>query len=274
MLIRQNRSVASHEPRWAKWGLLTLVVYSASLKKYSDEWIHEGPPFVPPLEAVIQYGRPITILLFVVLLFFMATQGNFTRCIQTTKPVAWLLVTQGVIVFKLLSSGDLDFALQLSAVLIVLCLVMLFGLKSWLIKSSDIDACIAAIAAVGALFILLTSIQAEISASAIFVANDRLNGTTGNAQHAAALLGAAAPAMFYMAIRHASWVRFIWLGLLAAAGCCIYMTGSRTGLAMFILGLGVVGNASGLRRMIIPTVAVITLSYLSFWAFGTEVVNT
>ena len=60
-------TVKATKDRPTGWLLFSLCFFAASLNKYRDQWIREPPPLLFPLQQIRAFGRPLAIVLLVLL---------------------------------------------------------------------------------------------------------------------------------------------------------------------------------------------------------------
>ncbi|MER8842439.1 O-antigen ligase family protein [Mesorhizobium sp. M0913] len=237
--------------KWPKWIVLTLTVYAASLAKFTDEFLTIPASFVGGLEFVVNNGRPVAIIFLLFLGYLMASYRSGTAKRKCRRgAITSLFIAQNVLVLKMLAAGLYGYAVLSFGIYCGVFVVVTEGLQRWLQDEREFRRCVVAIAAVGGLFVVACLIQALFNPAAIFAAQGRLNGTSGNAQHAAALLAAAVPAVAYAATTSRGSVRAVWTALLFATFACILLTGSRTGAIMSVLSLALVLDIKLIMRTV------------------------
>ena len=222
------------------WFLVAIFGFSASLNKFGNEFIKEPPPLVFPLQQIREVGRPLTIVLLVLLIFIALKAKNIWRKKIMPQPLIYLILVQSVIFFKILVYGNLDFAFLSAATFGGLVLMVILGPSRWLQNDHNFQLGVWAIAMVGVIFGVANGYQALIDKYAITFVHGWFLGTTGNPQQAALLIYPILPCILFFIIRREERyfiIRLLWLSLLLVALFSLFMTGSRSGTMMGILSL-------------------------------------
>lgn len=218
------------------WFLFTLCCFSASLSKFRDQFVEEPPPLVFPLQQIRDFGRPLSVvfLCLLILTIVVKVKPSWRRQLLA-EPVKYLIVVQGVIFFKTLISGNLAFALMAALIFATVIQVVRLGPSYWLQDNENFMLAARSIALAGSIFVILNLYQAAIDIYPITFVHGRFLGTTGNPQHAAALLSATMPCFIFLFESHQrNWVKGFWIINLLFVGLLLFMTGSRTGVLMAI----------------------------------------
>lgn len=221
------------------WFLVAIFGFSASLNKFGNEFIKEPPPLVFPLQQIREVGRPLTIVLLVLLIFIALKAKNIWRKKIMPQPLIYLILVQSVIFFKILVYGNLDFAFLSAATFGGLVLMVILGPSRWLQNEENFQLGVWAIAMVGVIFGVANGYQALIDKYAITFVHGWFLGTTGNPHHAAILIAATIPAFLFLFFHNEkhSWMKWIWVGFLALAIFGLLMTASRTGAIVAVVSV-------------------------------------
>lgn len=219
------------------WFLVAIFGFAASLNKFANEYIKEAPPLVFPLQQIREVGRPLTIVLLVLLIFIAFKSQNIWRQKIIPQPIIYLILVQSVIFFKILAYGNVGFAFLSAATFGGLVLMVIMGPSRWLQNEENFQLGVWAIAMVGVIFGVANGYQAYIDKYAITFVQGWFLGTTGNPHHAAILITATIPAFLFLFFHNEkhSPMKWIWAGFLALAIFGLFMTASRTGtIATFV----------------------------------------
>lgn len=212
------------------WLFLALVIFSASLSHFTDQWVPVPVPLFGPIDMMIKSGRWLTVILLSLLIVLPA---SYRRAPMSLPNFAFaFLLASMLISLKIFAGGSIFFA-SLSA----LTTLLIFGLfarihQQWIQKDNDIDAGIAAIAAATLIFVAINSLQYILDAGPVTVPQGRFHGTTGNPQHAAAFLGVGIPALVYVVLTKSPPFKIVASLAAIVATFFLLSTGSRTGLIM------------------------------------------
>ncbi|MBD2609702.1 O-antigen ligase domain-containing protein [Nostoc punctiforme FACHB-252] len=218
------------------WLLFAFCCYATSLGKYQDEWITEPPPLVFPLQQLRDMGRPLTIVLLILLILLgMQTQNGWRRII-IPQPVYYLIAFQVAVFFKVLIYGDVAFALLALITFGAIVLMFKLGPSRWLQDERNFHLSVWSLAMAGVIFAIACAYQARFNMSAMTFVQGRFLGTTGNSQHAAALLAGTVPCFMFLieSRKKWDWIKALWIAILLVVAYFLFLTGSRTGAIMGI----------------------------------------
>ncbi|MDD1429741.1 O-antigen ligase domain-containing protein [Dolichospermum sp. ST_sed6] len=234
MVIQANQK----RPRLG-WFMIAIFGFSASLNKFGNEFIKEPPALVFPLQQIREVGRPITIVLLLLLIIISLKTKNIWRQKIIPQPIFYLILVQSVIFCKILFYGNLGFAFLSAATFGGLVLVVILGPSRWLQNEENFQLGVWAIAMVGVIFGIANGYQALIDKYAITFVHGWFLGTTGNPHHAAILITATIPAFLFLFFHNEkhSWTKWIWVGFLALAIFGLLMTASRTGAIVAVVSV-------------------------------------
>ncbi|MBW7881350.1 MAG: O-antigen ligase family protein [Caldilineaceae bacterium] len=265
--------VQARRARRAAWLLFTLCCFAASLGVYQDEFVRQAPALVFPLEQLRAAGRPLTVILLGMLLLTGFYPQMGWRASVLPRPVKFLLLVQAVIFLKTLFYGSALFALLTATTIGALVLMVYLGPSRWLQRELDFRLAVWSVAMVAVFFLGLNLYQAIFDVYPISFVQGRFLGTTGNPQHAAALLAGIVPCLIFMveARPNSTGSKAFWLITLALTMFALLWTGSRTGLLMaavtilFFYRL----RAGQLLRIVLlmAVVAAIALAALNYYGF-------
>ena len=221
------------------WFLVAIFGFAASLNKFGNEFIKEPPALVFPLQQIRELGRPLTIVLLVLLIFIALNAKNIWRKKIMPQPLTYLILVQSVIFLKILVYGNPGFAFLSAATFGGLVLMVIMGPSRWLQNEENFQLGVWAIAMVGVIFGVANIYQASIDKYAIIFIHGWFLGTTGNPHHAAILITATIPAFLFLFFHNEkhSWMKWIWAGFLLLAIFGLFMTASRTGAIVAVVSL-------------------------------------
>jgi len=231
------------QAKLGRWLILGALIFAASLSRFVNEWVTNPPPFSGPIDTLVGAGRPLTFLL---LLLSLTMVANKSRGGRIPAAMVGLVCCHLVIGLKTFMQGSIDFGL-----LVITIEFLILGLfwrisSSWLTNETAIEYAILAIFFAAFLFVVVNLVQFSITSSPQFVANGQSNGTTGNPQHAAALMGCAIPASLYVLLGYAQKsFRLLALVTLVLVMYFLSLTGSRTGLMLAALSVLLIARRQG-----------------------------
>ncbi|WP_055074293.1 O-antigen ligase [Pseudanabaena sp. 'Roaring Creek'] len=251
------------------WILVSIFGFAASLSKFADEFIKEPPSLVFPLQQIREVGRPLAIVLLLMLIIVALKTKSYWRQKIIPKPVIYIVLVQCMIFIKILIYGDVGFAFLSATTFGGLVWSILWGPSRWLQDDRNFQLGIWAIAMVGTIFIIANGYQALIDPYAITFVHGWFLGTTGNPHHAAVLITATIPSFLFLYFQReqSRWMRGLWIGLLVMSIFALLMTASRTGAIMAVVSVLMFfryrgGNLLQLA-LFIGVIAAITLPFLS-----------
>jgi O-antigen ligase len=220
---RQSRQLA--------WLLFSFCCYTASLGKFQNEWITEPPPLVFPLQQLRDMGRPITIVILVLLLLLGMQTKNGWRRVLIPQPIYYLIMFQAVIFFKTLLYGDMVFALIAAMTFGAVVLMFKLGPSCWLQDEYNFQLCIWSLAMSSVIFVLACTYQGIFNMQAMML-QGRFLGTADNPQQTAILLATTVPCFMFLIKSNKKWglVKAFWIATLFLAIYFLFLTGSRTGV--------------------------------------------
>ncbi|MFN6471286.1 MAG: O-antigen ligase family protein [Nostoc sp. SerVER01] len=218
------------------WLLFAFCCYATSLGKYQDEWITEPPPLVFPLQQLRDMGRPVTIVLLILLIILGMQTRNGWRRIIIPQPVYYLIAFQVAVFFKVLIYGDVAFALLAIITFGAIVLMFKLGPSRWLQDEHNFRLGVWSLAMAGVIFAIGCAYQGRFNMSAMTFVQGRFLGTTGNSQHAAALLAGTVPCFMFLieSRKKWDWIKALWIALLLVVAYFLFLTASRTGAIMGI----------------------------------------
>jgi O-Antigen ligase len=217
------------------WLLFSLCCYAASLAKFQDQWTKEPPSLVFPLQQLRDMGRPLAIVLLTMLILLgMQTQNRWRR-IVIPQPIYYLLAFQVAVFLKVSLYGDISFAFLALLTFGAIVLMFKLGPSRWLQDEYNFQLCVWSLAMVGVIFSVACAYQGRFDMHAMTFVQGRFLGTTGNPQHAAALLAGTIPNFIFLIESHNKWwIKTLWIAVLLIIGYFLFLTGSRTGMIMAI----------------------------------------
>ncbi len=224
--------------RQTSWLMFSLCCFASSLNIFADRFV-KTPPLLFPLQQIRASGRPLAIVLLILLvLLAIQTQGTWRRWV-IPKPIKYLMFVQFVIFFKTVVYGSLEFAFISAMTFGGIVFMLQRGPGQWLQDDENFRLAVKSIAVVGLIFVVANTYQYILNPYAITFVHSRFLGTTGNPQHAAVLLAATIPCLMFSIQSHPRWnfFKFLWLVTLLIVVYFLLLTGSRTGLLMGIVSI-------------------------------------
>ena len=231
--------VKASRDRPTGWLLVSLCGFAASLNTFRDRWTPVTPPLLFPLQQIRAYGRPLAIVLLILLVILaLQTKSNWRRDVLP-QPVKYLIFVQCAIVFKTLVYGSQEFALLSAMTFGGIIFMLSRGPGQWLQDDENFHLAVKSIAVVGLIFVVANTYQYVISPYAVTFRQSRFLGTTGNPQHAGVLLAATIPCLMFLIQSLPGWnfAKSLWSGVLLVTIYFLLLTGSRTGLIMGVISI-------------------------------------
>jgi hypothetical protein len=261
MVVQASRS------RPTAWLLFSLCSFAASLNVYTDKWIPVPPPLLFPLQQIRAFGRPLTIVLLILLVNLSLTTKQSWRQQVFPKAIDYLIAVQAAIIFKTMLYGSLEFAILSGLTFGGIIFILKRGLGQWIQDDENFSLAVRSIAVSGAIFVVLNTYQFIFNRTAITFVQGRFLGTTGNPQHAAVLLAATIPCLMFLIQGIPKWnfTKILWGLLLLAVMYFLVITGSRTGLLMGAISIFLFYRANaGAWFQVVLTVGILGLLILPF----------
>lgn len=233
MVIQATRS------RPTAWLLFSLCCFASSLNIYADRWIRVPPALVFPLQQIRAFGRPLSIVLLILLVFLALQSKNNWRQSILPQPIKYLIFVQFIILFKTYIYGSQEFAMVSALTFGGIILMLKMGPGRWLQDDENFKMAVKSIAVVALIFVVLNTYQFVLNRQAVTFHHGRFLGTTGNPQHAGVLLAAVIPCLMFMIQSYPVWnfLKSFWTVLLIAVLYYLLLSGSRTGLIMGALSI-------------------------------------
>ncbi|MEQ8879858.1 MAG: hypothetical protein RLQ12_09515, partial [Cyclobacteriaceae bacterium] len=259
-----------------RWILLALLALVASFAEYRDQYVPDPPDLVFPLESIRSYGRPIAVLLLMILTILIIW---FKISSEKLKDKYYIFRSLLVIQF-LVFAKNLFYGSILEAILTFLLFLLVFnllyrGASGWVVSLNMLHYGAWCIVGVVTLFNLMGLYQTSVDPWPMFFQQGRYMGMTGNPQHAAVLLASSIPVIFFLII--ASKQLHTRIFLIVLLGWSVYdlvLTGSRTGLLEAIItGLIFLGgyNISSMKWASLLLVVFLILRTSITWDFSQDV---
>jgi hypothetical protein len=227
MLIKASRD------RPTGWLLFSCCCFAASLGTFKSKFILT-PRLVFPLEQIRLYGRPLAIVLLVILvLLALQTSGNWRKSI-IPKAIEYLMFVQFIIFAKTIMYGSQEFAIISAVTFGGIIFMLQRGPGRWLHNDENFYLAVRSIAIVALIFVVANGYQFLLNSQAIRVVQGRFMGTTGNPQAAGLVLAATIPCLMFMIQSLPRWnfIKSGWVLVLVIVLYFLLLTGSRTGLMM------------------------------------------
>ena len=226
--------VKASRDRPTGWLLFSLCCFASSLNTFTDPWTRVTPPIIFPLQQIRANGRPLAIVLLILLIFVaLQTQNNWRQRILP-KAIDYLIAVQFAIFAKTLLYGDQEFAFISALTFGGIIFMLKRGPGRWMQDDEGFHLAAKSIAVAGLIFVVVNSIQFLINRQAITFLQGRFLGTTGNPQHAGVLLAATIPCLVFLIQKLPRWnfAKFLWVATLVVTLYFLALSGSRTGLIM------------------------------------------
>ena len=253
-----------------KWGTLTGMLYVSTLGKYEQPWFDHT--LLPPFEQIRDESRAIVGGLLIALLIpvFMSARGWRTRLVLGSTAVFFLLeLLYAVRMFQVGLMGQEEMLARGATSIVVYTLFFVtlgIGLSKWLHTIEDAHTVLRCLAVTGALFVAGVVFHLILSPSVM--AQTRFHGTTANAQHASGVIALLLPPICYLLQQRTEWKQWrvvlaITVGMLVPL---LLWTGSRNGLLMTVVGLGLFFRAR-LKRLIVVVIVVGVFAIVALQVF-------
>jgi hypothetical protein len=242
--------------RSTAWLMFSLCCFASSLNVFRDRWHPIPPTLVFPLQQIRAYGRPLSIVLLILLvLLAFQTQINWRR--QVFPPaIKYLMFVQFAIFAKTVLYGNLEFAVLSGMTFGGIVLMLQKGPGRWLHNDENFYFAVRSIALSGTIFVVINTYQYLKDAYAVTFIHNRFMGTTGNAQHAAVLLAATIPCLMFLIQTIPRWnfTKSLWIVILTIVMYFLLLTGSRTGLLMGAISILLFyrNNGGAWLRLLLP----------------------
>ncbi|MCY7335077.1 MAG: O-antigen ligase domain-containing protein [Chamaesiphon sp.] len=227
-------AIKASQDRPTGWLLFSMCCFASSLSTYTDFWIKVAPPLIFPLQQIRSFGRPLAIVLLILLVFVaVQTPSNWRQRILP-KAIDYLMVVQFAIFAKTLLYGSQEFALISALTFGGIILMLKMGLGRWMNDDESFHLAVKSIAVAGLIFVAVNGVQFLVNRQAITFVHGRFLGTTGNPQHAGVLLAATIPCLMFLIQKLSRWSfgKFLWVATLMLTLYFLLLSGSRTGLIM------------------------------------------
>ena len=232
MLIKASRD------RPTGWLLFSLCCFAASLGTFKSKFVLT-PRLVFPLEQLRLYGRPLAIVLLIILVILaIQTSGNWRKSI-IPKAIEYLMFVQFLIFAKTIMYGSQEFAIISAVTFGGIIFMLQRGPGRWLQNDENFYLAVRSIAIVALIFVVANGYQYLLNSQAIRIVQGRFMGTTGNPQAAGLVLAATIPCLMFMIQSLPRWnfVKSGWLLVLVVVLYFLLLTGSRTGLLMGVASI-------------------------------------
>jgi hypothetical protein len=231
--------VKASRDRPTGWLLFSMFCFASSLNTYTDFWHRIAPPLIFPLQQIRASGRPLAIILLILLVFLsLQTSNNWRRQILPPS-IKYLMFVQFVVFAKTILYGSQEFALISAITFSGIIIVLKMGPGRWLQDDDNFSLAVRSIAIAGLIFVVTNGCQFLINRAAITYIHSRFMGTTGNPQHAGILLAAVVPCLMFF-IQGSSgrkFAKYFWIAILLVTMYFLLLSGSRTALIMGVVSV-------------------------------------
>jgi hypothetical protein len=252
--------------RW-HWSLFGLCAFSASLAEYRDQYILDPPPLAFPLEQIRQNGRPLTILLLLLLIFLALQTERGWRKYNIPKPLIMLVYIQLTLLLKVLIEGSAVFALIGFITYTAVIFMTVRGPSLWLQDEQNFNFAVGSLIWVDVLFAGVVFYQFRINPEPMIFLHGLLMGMTGNPQHAAIMLMAIVPCILFFLLSSNSkfWQKILCTIFLLLTIYLLLQTGSRTGLLSLMVGVFIFfGQRSSAQKKFLYILALLAILVFTF----------
>lgn len=215
------------------WLLFSICCFASSLDTFRSKW-YPTPPLVFPLQQLRSFGRPLALVVLVLLIVAaLQTRHNWRRSILPSA-IKCLMAVQLAIFAKTLLYGNQEFAWLSAFTFGGVIFVLQRGPGRWLQDDEGFLLAVRSISMAGAIFIIINIYQFVLNREAVTFVGSRFLGTTGNPQTAGLLLASTVPCLLFSIQRSRAWspTKYWWVGILLVTLFFLVLTGSRTGFLM------------------------------------------
>ena len=245
-----------------RWISLTLVLYLCTLQRLPNKWYDLTLSF--PLETLSNYSRVLTLLILVLLAVPAVFMQSGWRRHPMTGAVYAFFAFEAAYAIRLIAS-PLSVRGVLGLVAFTLTLLAIgYGLSRWLQSFKDVNNVLRCIVAAAALIVLGTLYHLAVNPGAVNP-RGRLYATTSNPQAVATIFALTLPCVCYLIVRDGAKKseRMVLTCLGAIMAVMLVWTGSRTGMLMTVLGLGLLFRTRISRMaIVVGLLAVMTLGLM------------
>jgi hypothetical protein len=226
--------VKASRDRPTGWLLFSLCCFASSLSTFRDQWTRVPPPIIFPLQQIRASGRPLAIVLLILLIFVAFQTQNNWRQKLLPKAIDYIIAVQFAIFAKTLLYGDQEFAYISALTFGGIIFMLKMGPGKWMQDDENFHLAVKSIAVAGLIFVVANGIQFLVNRQPITFVHGRFIGTTGNPQHAGVLLAATVPCLMFLIQKLPRWnfAKFLWVATLIITLYFLLLSGSRTGLIM------------------------------------------
>ena len=251
-----------------RWALVCVAVWASTLP-INTVGMSEGDVYVPlafPLEQIRVYARPITLVMFAMLLLPLLTSTRGWRRHLIGWPLGLFFFFQIALSLRL-TAGDIGGRGPLNLFSYSL-LMLTFGVavSMWLQTLEDVYKLLYAITTAAGLVIASTCYQLAINRAPI-MSGPRLAGMTGNPQYLGLIVAFSTPAAAFLVTHGRRALKPLFAVQIAVAIVLLLWTGSRTGTLGLIAGLAILFWRQ-LGRLIVAGSVVAVLVYFALPLFS------
>ncbi len=225
--------IKAQQDRPTGWLLFSICCFASSLDTFRSKW-YPTPPLVFPLQQLRSFGRPLALVVLMVLIVAaLQTRNNWRHWILPPS-IKWLMAVQLAIFAKTILYGSQEFAWLSALTFGGVIFALRMGPGRWLQDDENFNLAARSIAIAGAIFIVVNIYQFVLNRSAVTFVGSRFLGTTGNPQSAGLLLASIVPCLMFSIQRARAWssAKYWWAGILLVTLYFLLLTGSRTGFLM------------------------------------------
>lgn len=223
----------------------------------------EWYPHFGLLETLVQNGRIISMCLMAILLVVTLFKSKQLRGAWHPPRLMWPVHAIQVLLLIKMLTGSVSpvFIVQAAIVYALVAALGIFVVRAWLQSERSLFGPAVALTTALIFFCAIVEYELRINPQGVLLDNGRLTGTCGNPQHAAVLLAACLPGPLYLLVQRSSpiWLKICAVLLLVSVAHLTFLTGSRTGALMALIGLGLF-----FRQRAVPAVVAVAAIYFVY----------
>ena len=153
MVIKASRD------RSTAWLLFSICCFASSLSTFKDQWTRVTPAIIFPFQQIRANGRPLAIVLLILLIFIAFQTQNNWRQRLLPKAIDYLVAVQFAIFAKTLLYGDQEFAFLSALTFGGIIFMLKMGPGRWMQDDEGFHLAVKSIAVAGLIFVVINGIQ-------------------------------------------------------------------------------------------------------------------